>query len=262
MSDRNGRRKRLVALIPARAGSTRVPDKNIRELQGHPALAYSIAAARDCGVCDAVYVSTDSDSYAAIARHYGAEIIERPASIATAVSPDIQWVLHAIETLRGRNEHHDALAILRPTSPFRLPTTIARAWQTFLDAGDVDSLRAVQRCSEHPCKMWVMRNDRLLPLIPFGPEEQPWHSSQYPALPEIYVQNASLEIAWMDMVERTRTIAGASIAPFLTEAFEGVDINGPADWVYAEHIIEKRGAILPQIETRAYADAEPVRGAA
>ena len=64
----------IVALIPARSGSKRVPDKNIRPLAGHPLIAYSIAAALQSGIFDAVIVSTDSDRYADIARHYGAEI--------------------------------------------------------------------------------------------------------------------------------------------------------------------------------------------
>lgn len=264
MSQRNESTPNLVALIPARSGSKRVKDKNIKPLEGHPAMAYSIAAALSSGVCDEVHVSTDSDDYAAVAEHYGAGVIRRPAALSIATSPDIDWVIHALDTLSARGKDFDALAILRPTSPFRLPSTIARAWRRFSEADGIDSLRAVQKCAEHPCKMWVLRGERLLPLIPFGPEDQPWHSSQYPTLPEVYVQNASLEIAWTDMVRKTRTIAGAALLPFLTEGFEGVDINGPADWHYARYIIEHEDARLPSIRKAPYVDAEPmrVRGAA
>ena len=63
----------IVALIPARAGSKRVPDKNVRPLAGHPLIAYTIAAALQSGIFAAVVVSTDSEQYRDAARHYGAE---------------------------------------------------------------------------------------------------------------------------------------------------------------------------------------------
>ena len=64
----------LIALIPARAGSKRVPGKNIKRLAGHPLIAYTITAALDSGVFADVVVSTDSPEYANIARHYGAQV--------------------------------------------------------------------------------------------------------------------------------------------------------------------------------------------
>ena len=65
---------KVVAFIPARSGSKRVPNKNIRTLSGHPMLAYTIRAAIDSGVFDAVICATDSELYADVARHYGAEV--------------------------------------------------------------------------------------------------------------------------------------------------------------------------------------------
>ena len=79
----------VVGLIPARAGSVRVRDKNVRPLNGHPVLAYSIRSALDSGVFDDVIVSTDSELYADIARHYGASVpFRRPDEYAGARSPD------------------------------------------------------------------------------------------------------------------------------------------------------------------------------
>ena len=72
----------IVALIPARSGSKRVPDKNIRPLAGHPVIAYTIAAALDSGIFDDVIVSTDSTRYAEVSEHYGAQIpFLRPAEL-------------------------------------------------------------------------------------------------------------------------------------------------------------------------------------
>lgn len=239
----------VVALVPARSGSQRVKHKNIRPLAGHPLIAYTIAAARDSGVFTDVVVSTDSEGYARVARHYGADVpFLRAPEISDSTSPDIDWVIHALQTLAAAGRSYDAFAILRPTSPFRKPDTISRAWQTFVAADGVDSLRAVERVEQHPGKMWVVRNNRMLPLMPLTPEDKPWHSQQKAALPEVYVQNASLEIAWTAMALRTRSIAGSVLVPFFTAGDEGIDINAPQDWWYAEFLINRGEARLPAID--------------
>lgn len=240
----------IVALIPARSGSERVPDKNIRRLDGHPLIAYTIAPALESGVFEAVVVSTDSPEYARIARHYGAEVVQRPAELAGSRSPDIEWIDHALGTLEDRT--FDCFAILRPTSPFRQAETVRRAWARFLVEETADSLRAVEKCSQHPGKMWVVHGQRMLPLLPYVAGGQPWHSNQYAALPEIWVQNASLEIAHTRVVTDHGTIAGTAVVPFFTEDFEGFDINDPLDWNQAEILIREGRARLPKIEVDPY----------
>jgi N-acylneuraminate cytidylyltransferase len=237
-----------VALIPARSGSKRIPDKNIRPLAGHPLIAYSIAAALQSRIFAAVIVSTDSEQYADIARLYGAEVpFLRPKELSGDTSPDIEWVEYTLKRLASNGFTYDCFSILRPTSPFRLPETIQRAWTEFTTETGVDSLRAVEKCSQHPGKMWVIRGRRMLPLLPFGPADQPWHSSQYPSLPEIHVQNASLEIAWSRVVFEGHNISGNVVMPFLTKDREGFDLNEIFDWVYAEYIADNKLAPLPFI---------------
>lgn len=254
----NKSRPTVVALIPARSGSKRVPDKNIRPLAGHPAIAYTIAAALQSGIFQAVVVSTESERYAEIGRYYGAEVpFPRPAPMAGDVSPDIEWVEYTLKELRARGREYDCFSILRPTSPFRLPSTIQRAWQEFLDEDGVDSLRAVERCKQHPGKMWVVRGRRMMPLLPLSPEEQPWHSSQYASLPAVYVQNASLEIAWTRVVFESRTIAGTVVMPFLTRDHEGQDINDSFDWRLAEESVSSGAASLPAIPQKPYDPGSP-----
>jgi N-acylneuraminate cytidylyltransferase len=246
---------RAVALIPARSGSVRLPHKNIRPLAGHPLIAYTIAAATGSGVFADVVVSTDSEEYAEVARHYGAHVpFLRSADLASATSSDVEWVLQALEAFASQGAGFDAFAILRPTSPFRKPDTIRRAWRAFLEAGGVDSLRAIERVEQHPGKMWVVRNDRMLPLMPLTPADRPWHSQQKAALPEVYVQNASLEIAWTAMALRTRSIAGSVLLPFFTEGDEGIDINSARDWWHAEHLIANGEARLPEVDRQPFPD--------
>lgn len=237
-----------VALVPARSGSKRVPDKNVRRLAGHPLLAYAIAGARASGLFSAVVCSTDSEQYADIARHYGAEVpCLRPAGMASDVSPDIEWVEHMLGALAAAGRRFDVFSILRPTSPFRRAETIRRAWAHFAGETGVHSLRAVEKVAQHPGKMWVVRGGRLLPLIAFSPADRPWHSAQYQALPEVYIQNASLEIAWTRIVAETGTIAGSVIVPFLTEELEGLDVNSPRDWTLAEELARAHPEALPPV---------------
>ena len=244
----------MVAFIPARQGSKRVPGKNVRSLNGHPALAYTIAAAVESGVFDAVIVSTDSEEIAAIARHYGAEVpFLRPPAMASDTSPDIEWIAHLLTELQAQGRRWDCFSLLRPTSPFRTAATIRRAWALFTSQAGVDSLRAVEKCTQHPGKMWVVRGARMFPLLPFGPAEQPWHSTPYQALPLVYVQNASLEIAWTRVVFERRTIAGEVIVPFVTEGHEGFDINDPYDWILAERLLTEGTVTLAAIRGPSWA---------
>jgi CMP-N-acetylneuraminic acid synthetase len=244
----------IVALIPARSGSVRVKGKNLRVLGSHPLLAYTIASAIDSGMFGAVVVSTNDEETARVARHYGAEVpFLRPQEMAGPVSPDIEWVEYTLKRLEEMGRPYDCFALLRPTSPFRTAETIRRAWTEFLAETGVDSLRAVEKCRQHPGKMWVVRGRRMLPLLPFGPKEQPWHSSQMPSLPEVFVQNASLEIAWTRVVRDGRTIAGTVLMPFLTDEREGFDINDEWDWWTAEEVLRRNLWPLPPVSRPPYA---------
>jgi len=245
--------KTSVALIPARSGSKRVPGKNIRSLEGHPLLAYSITAALESDVFDSVICATDSEEYADIARFYGAEVpFLRPASISGDKSPDIDWIKLMLTSLADCGRAFDIFSILRPTSPFRTADTIRRAWADFLNNTTADSLRAIEKCQQHPGKMWVVQGNRMLPIMPFEVDSTPWHSSQYTSLPEIFTQNASLEIAWTETALNSNTIAGTAVIPFYTTGLEGFDINNPEDWFLAEYYLSKSIAKLPLIKHLPY----------
>lgn len=242
---------KVVAFIPARAGSKRVPHKNVRPLAGHPLIAYAIASALDSGVFDSVVCATDSAEYADVARHYGAIVPAlRPESISADTSPDIEWVKWALDVLETGSQTFDALSILRPTNPFRTAQTIRRAFEQFRCAENMDSLRAVEKCAQHPGKMWILQGESMAPLIPLGPDNPPWHSSQYAALPPVYIQNASLEIAWTRVVRELNSIAGRHIAPFFTEDAEGVDVNSEYDWAYANWLVDTKSATLPIVSVQ------------
>ena len=238
-----------LALIPARAGSKRVLSKNTKLLNGHPMLAYTIAAALDSSIFQRVIVSTDNEEIAAIARQYGAHVpFLRPAMMATDQSPDIEWLSHLLMKLRESGEAADCFSILRPTSPFRQPETIQRAWNAFVADGLADSLRAVEKCTQHPAKMWQIQGNRMTPVMS-NPDSSgtPWHSMPYQSLPPVYAQNASLEVAWCRVPLEKGSIAGETILPFVTEGYEGFDINTPEDWIVAEYLVHEGLATLPKL---------------
>jgi len=234
-------------LIPARGGSQRVPGKNVRELAGHPLIAYSIAAARASERFDAVIVSTDSEEIAEMATRYGAEVPGlRPAEIASSTSPDIEWVRHVLGDLTAEGREPDLFSILRPTSPFRGADTILRAHDELLSRPEADSVRAVELCRQHPGKMWTLEDGGLMsPLLEQPETGVPTHSRQYQDLPEVYVQNSSLEIAWTRAVTEKGSIAGDVVAPFFTDGAEGFTIDYESDWAEAERLVAEGEASLP-----------------
>ncbi|MDB2654323.1 acylneuraminate cytidylyltransferase family protein [Luminiphilus sp.] len=231
-----------VALVPARCGSTRVKDKNIRDLGGAPLIAHTIAPAIDSGLFDRVVVVTDSVEYANIARSLADISVEmRPPETATKTAPDFLWVSWVHSRLTEQDCHADTYCILRPTSPFRTPRTIQRAYDTFFSSSSIDTLRAVQRVTEHPGKMWVQKAGRIVPLLPFRHDTEYWHNSQSNTLAEIWVQNASLEIMRATNITDYESITGRSIVPFETIGVEGFDINTETDFARAAEIIESLG---------------------
>jgi CMP-N-acetylneuraminic acid synthetase len=245
---------RAIALIGARSGSERVPGKNVRTLAGHPLLAYAIATARQAGVFERVVVSTDLDAIADVARWYGAEApVPRPPEYATSTSPDIEWIAHTLERLP---ERYDLFAIVRATNPFRGPDVVRRGLEQLLATPEADSIRAVELVKQHPGKMWTLAEDgrTMSPLLDQAHLDVAWHAGQYQALPRVYVQNSALEIAWTRVVAETGTREGRVVAPFLTQGYEGFNVDDEDDWARAEALAASGEATLPAI------DAEPYPG--
>ena len=240
----------VVAFVPARAGSERVPGKNVRRLAGHPLLAYAIATARESGIAERIVCSTDSEEIADVARWYGADVpFLRPSEYATSTSPDIEWLTY---TLAELSERYDLFALVRATNPFRGPDVLRRGLEQLLAAPQADSIRAVELVKQHPGKMWVLEGDTMGPLLDQSHLESAWHAGQYQALPQVYVQNSALEIAWTRVVAETGTREGRVLAPYLTEGLEGFNVDDEEDWARAEALVASGAATLPAIDRDPY----------
>lgn len=197
---------------------------------------------------DRIVVSTDSDHYATVASYYGAGVpIIRPKDFAQDESCDIEWVSHALQQLQESGQKFDVFAILRPTSPLRTASTIRRAFVEFLSHESYDSLRAVEPCSQHPGKMWRVSGDLLIPVLPVQPSGVDWFSSPTQTLPEVWVQNASLEIAYTRCVTELQSISGSRIRAFKTEGVEGFDLNSERDLHELRELVRLRPELLPKV---------------
>jgi len=236
-----------IALIPARSGSKRLPDKNIRILNGKPLISYSILSAIRSNLFTEVIVSTDSSKISNIAKSYGASVPDlRPSEYAQDLSCDIDWVRHALKRLvRTPLDDIHFIAILRPTSPLRRASTIITAIEKLKQNSWADSLRAMQVTDKHPGKMWEINVDgKAIPYINQLNQKPPTHDRPTQSLPKLWVQNASLEIVKLKAILETDTISGSSVLGFEMPGLEGFDINNQSDFEFLEYLIKSNHDLI------------------
>ena len=178
-------RKKIVALIPARSGSERLKNKNIKNLNNKPLLYYAINSAIKSKLFDEIIVSTDSNKYKLIAEKYGAAVpFLRPKKFAKSTSMDFEWINFTINKLKKKGLEFDFFFILRPTNPFRNHRTILRAWNQFKPhINNYECLRAIEKCKQHPYKMWIKKKNLITPLIKGLNSKKPYYNMQMKSLP-------------------------------------------------------------------------------
>ena len=146
-------------------------------------------------------------------------------------------------------EHYDLFAIVRATNPFRGPDVLQRGLQQLLATPEADSIRAVELVKQHPGKMWVVGRQGRCGRCSTSPQlDVAWHAGQYQALPEIYVQNSALEIAWTRVVSQTGTREGRVVAPFFTRGHEGFNVDDEEDWARARAAGRLRGGDAARVD--------------
>lgn len=231
---------RILALIPARGGSRRIPGKNTVPLCGKPLIAYTLEAARQSKHLDKVVVTTDSATIAKVARHYGAEVpFLRPPEISGASAREIDFYTHALSWLaEHENYEPDLIVTLYPTSPLRRSASIDKAIRKMLEYPEADCLRSVTLCSEHPHKMWQVEGGFLVPFLKGLPQDTP--TLAYHQLPEVYIQNASIYITKPETIRRYNSPLGDKVLPFIMQDEESLDINVPEDLHLAEIMLESK----------------------
>lgn len=233
---------KILCLILARGGSERIPKKNIKNLGGKPLIAYTIECAKKSDYINKIIVSTDSDEIAEVSLECGAEVpFRRPADISQRDSTELEAFKHALSWLE-KNEGYvpDIIVKLFPTSPFRKAETVDKAIKLLLEHPETDSVRSIRLCSEHPHKMWVISSDgKLNSLIPPDQKLPEAHTLAYHLLPEVYIQNAAIDVTRPSNIWEKNSITGNNILPVIMDEYESIDINTSLDFTLAETIVEQ-----------------------
>ncbi len=213
----------VLALIPARSGSKSIINKNIREINGKPMMAYSIEHGIKSKYVNRVIVSTDSEEYAEIARAYGAEVpFLRPKEYATDTSLDIEVFEHALQWLREKEGYvPDIVVQLRPTYPIRNIADIDRMVEMMMADMSIDSIRCIAPAKEIPYKMWLKgENGQIQPLMTNIPE---CYNMPRQQLPKAYYQNACIDVIRTDVITERHSMSGDKIIGYEME--ENFDID-------------------------------------
>ena len=237
----------ILAIIPARAGSKGLPGKNILPLNGHPLLAYSVAAGIQTPEITRVICSTDSEDIAKVARDYGAETpFLRPLQIAQDYSNDIEVFSHALEWLEA-NEGYvpDIVVQLRPTSPIRLVSDIQNAIHSLANDSSVDSVRAISEPLTTPYKMWTINKEEILhPLLSLQGNPEPYNSARQ-ELPEIWAQTGTLEVIKTSSIKHKKSMTGDKILGLKIDSDAYVDIDTLNSFLLAELVLKNTNCIRP-----------------
>jgi CMP-N-acetylneuraminic acid synthetase/spore coat polysaccharide biosynthesis predicted glycosyltransferase SpsG len=153
---------RVLAVVPARGGTDRVPYLNIKRLGDRSLLAHTLEAARAARCVDRVVVSTDDAAVAEVARAHGAEApFLRPRELAGEIPSLKPVIAHAVSELEAQGDHPDVVVVLQATSPFREASAIDEAVERLV-AGGFDSVVSV---TEDRTLAWRAAGDSLVPLF-------------------------------------------------------------------------------------------------
>ena len=224
---------RILGLIPAKAGSTRLPSKNILPLAGKSLLERTIVSARKSGLCDRIFVSTENDAVAAIARAAEAEPpFMRPEHLARDPAGVVDVALHALDEWESRGERFDTLMILLPTSPFRRGEDIAGALETYLRLR-VDFLMSVVREVHSPLYSLVLEHERLLPLHP------EWLNLVGVPRPALVRCNGAVTIVDVERFRQERNYYGYPLGAYEMPLERSLDIDTPEEFAYAEFLAQR-----------------------
>lgn len=172
--------KKVVVVIPARAGSKSIPDKNIRMIAGKPLIGWSIDVAKKTKYVDRVIVSTDGDVISQISKEFGAEVFHRPPELARDDSLVIDAIRCVIAELTDSGYDADCIVLLEPTSPLRLPSDVDDVIEKLV-LGEYDSVATFREAELNPHRAWKIVDgqvktfiDGAVPWLPRQKQPEAW----------------------------------------------------------------------------------------
>lgn len=229
---------RVLGIIPARAGSKRLPRKNVRLLGGRPLVLWAIEAARAARAIDRLVVSSDDEEVLALARACDPTLaLQRPPELAGDTSPAIDYVRHALRSLEVDEGRFDAVTILQPSSPFTRAEDIDGTIALLRESGADSAVSIVELDHAiHPLKLKRLEGDRLRPYL----EEERGRMAAH-ELPRLFVRNCSVYVSRRAVLD-AGAILGEDCRGYLMPAERSVDINTAHDLLFAEFLLQRAAA--------------------
>jgi pseudaminic acid cytidylyltransferase len=219
----------IVAVIPARGGSKRIPRKNIRPFAGKPIIAYSIAAARACGLFDRIIVSTDDEEIAGVARDCGAETpFRRPPELSDDRTGTDPVTAHALTWLSDRGQDAAFACCIYATAPFVQAGDLRRGYEALVSSGKSFAFAATTY------DFSIQRAIRLLPgggVEPFFPQ---WADCRSQDLPDAHHDAGQFYWGRAAAFRSGLAMFAAHSIPILLPRHRVQDIDTPEDWARAE----------------------------
>ncbi len=215
-----------IAIIPARGGSKRLPNKNILLLGGIPLIAHSILEAKKFpNIIDEIYVSTDDLKIKEIALSYGAKVVDRPIELSGDFEPTVTALKHVLEELSSNVQ---TVFLLQPTNPFRPLNLISEAYSVFLEKG-VESLMTVTRNHQ---KFGRVINNAFIPFnYKIGERSQD--------LEPLYFENGLLYIISSNLILQSKIMGTKPFPMIVDHLFASVDIDTQDDFDFAKYVFQK-----------------------
>ncbi len=224
-----------IAIIPARSGSKGVKDKNIRELNGKPLIAYTIEAAINSGEFDEVMVSTDSIQYAEIAKRLGANVPFLRSKInASDTASSWDMVLEVLESYKKIGKEFDTFCLLQPTSPLRTSDDIINAYNLFRNRAQFS---VVSVCEAEHSPFWCGLLPETLELDGFITKND---VDRRQSFKQYYRLNGAIYIVKVDVFDRTFFPYQKGCFAYIMPRNRSVDIDSEEDFIIAEAFLRKK----------------------
>ena len=231
----------FVAIIPARAGSKGIPDKNIKVVAGLPLLAHSIKTALTCFVIDKVIVSTDSEEYAQIAEKFGAKVpFLRPLEISQDDSLDIEYLQYTLSMLGQYDNVPEFVVLLRPTTPFRQVSKVVEATELILHEPNASAVVSVHYLEHCPYK-WMKISDNGYLQSPFDDMMPDDVNLPRQSFPRMLLPDGYVDVLRSKNILEANTVYGDSPYPYFTPD-ETIDIDDLSDIKLVEKMFAEKPA--------------------
>ncbi len=221
-----------IAIIPARSGSKGLKDKNIALLCSKPLMAHSIEAALKSGAFEKVYVSTESEKYAQIAKTYGADIIMRPCHLAQDNTPTYDVIEDILK--RTKDENINYFVLLQPTSPLRNEKHIKEALELFeKNYNKFDFLSSVVKAHQPSVLVHALGEDNSMKY--FNIDYSRYRRQDY----NDYSPNGAIYIAKIKEYLSQKHFYGEKSIAYIMDELSSIDIDNIIDLELAQIIKEK-----------------------